>query len=597
MGKKQTRPEVGMLRKLRFKFPRIIGGKEIYLILGISSFLLFSFGLSEIATYQSDETYYLSSGLNMVKTGNWITPMFEGQEFRFQKPILFYWLVAISFKVFGINIFSGRLPSVIFATLGIMLTYYFSLFLFNSYKGAVFSALILLSSSLYFLNARAARTDMTLTFFITISMLFFSKWFFGEKNRRSYLILSFIAMGVATMTKGPAGFLIPFASILIFLLSSARNRLCLKDLFSPWPFIFFFLIVLPWPLTMYLLHGESFTNCFIFSELFGRIEKSSIDLISNTGYYLGTIFRHFFPWSILLLVSILSTKRMKDNENRIMFLFFWLGATLAIFTFFVSSRHSRYILPLSPALALLAGEYLVRIEGEGGFQNRIFKLTMLFVLSLFVLFAFAMLFLTFNIYSFGYYVFAFSILGTVVLLGGCIILAKLYRRQLFSPIPPTIACTMATVAFIFIGGIFPSVVPVPWKELSLKYLKRIGANDRVIAIGIDRGPRVWLTIYSSRFLDGIYYPNDIDAACDYLEKEKSSSNAILAILPASEYGRLPENLKEDYPIIGSSFSYNLEGKKNRKEMFLAIRWGRIKSFLDRHREYFYVLTNKRSGPG
>ena len=571
-----------------------IKGKEIYFILAIASFVLFSAGLSEITTRQSDETYYLSSGLNMVKTGDWITPVFEGREVRFQKPILFYWFVALSFKIFGVNIFSGRLPSVIFATCGILLIYYFSLILFNNYKGALFSSLALLSSPLYFLNARAARTDIVLTFFITLSMLFFAKGFFEQKNRRSYFIFSFIAMGLATMTKGPPGFLIPFISIVIFLSFFRKDRLVLRDMFTPWPFIFFLLIVIPWPLTMYLLHGDRFINLFFFSELISRVDRSSINLLSNIGYYLGTMVRHFFPWSIFLLIGILSTKKEEDNGKKILFLFLWIAVTVAMFTFFVSSGHSRYLLPLSPALALLSGEYLVRIEKQGAFKNRIFKSTVLFILSLFIILALVLLFSTFAIYSFGYYGFIFSILALIVILGGSILLGRFYKNKIFAPIPPTIACTMATVAFIFIGGIIPSTVPVPWRELGSKYLKGVGAEDKVITLGIDEGPRVWLTIYTSRLLDGIYYGDQVGSAYDYLEKEKASPKTLLVVLPASEYGRLPENLKQNYPIKGSSFSYELKGEENSRKIFRAIREGRLRSFLGKHRKYFYVLTNRRN---
>jgi len=218
-----------------------IKGKEIYFVLALASFLLFSFGLSEITTQQSDETYYLSSGLNMVQTGNWITPVFEGRQLRFQKPILFYWLVALSFKIFGVNIFSGRLPSVIFAVAGILLVYYFATILFHNYQGALFSALVLLSSSLYYLNARAARTDTVFTFLITLSMLFFAKGFFEERSGRWYYILSFMAMGLATMTKGPPGFLVPFVTMVIFLAAFPKNRTSLTTILNPWLYILFLL--------------------------------------------------------------------------------------------------------------------------------------------------------------------------------------------------------------------------------------------------------------------------------------------------------------------------------------------------------------------
>ena len=579
--------------KGKIDFLRFIRGKEIYFVLGLASFVLFCSGLSEITTQQSDETYYLSSGLSMVKSGDWITPVFEGQEPRFQKPILFYWLVALSFKIFGVNIFSGRLPSVIFATSGILLIYYFSLILFGNYRGALFSSLILLSSPLYFLNARAARTDMVLTFFISLSMLFFAKGFFEEKNRRRNFVFSFIAMGLATMTKGPPGFLIPFITMVIFLSASRRNRSALRDILSPWPFIFFLLIVVPWPLAMYALHGDKFISTFIVSELFSRVGRSSIDLLSNFGYYLGTMVRHFFPWSIFLLFGILSTKKGESNRDKVLFLSLWLAVTLVMFTFFVSSTHSRYLLPLSPALALLSGEYLVRIEEQGLFKNRIFKLIVLSILSLFLIMAFVMLLLALPIYSFGSYALMFSILALLVLLGGSILLGRFYRSKIFAPIPPTIACTMATVAFIFIGGIIPSIVPVPWRDIGLRYLKGVGAEDKVITMGIGRGPRVWLTIYTARLLDGIYYGDQIDSAYDYLEKQRASAQTIFVILPDSEYGRLPEDLRRDYPIKGSSFTYDLKGEKNSKEIFRAIRERKLRSFLSKHRKYYYVLTNKK----
>jgi len=578
---------------LKMKALGFIKGKEIYFILAVASLALFCSGLSEITTSQSDETYYLSSGLNMVKSGNWITPVFEGQEVRFQKPIIFYWLVALSFKIFGVNIFSGRLPSVIFATAGIVLVYYFSLILFGNPKGALFSALALLSSPLYFLNARAARTDMVLTFFITLSMLFFAKGFFGQKKRRWYFIFSFIAMGLATMTKGPPGFLIPFMSIVVLLLVFPKNRVALKDIFSPWTFIFFLLILVPWPLVMYLVYGDRFINSFFFSELINRVDRSSIDLVSNTGYYLATMVRHFFPWSIFLLIGILSTRKKENNKNEIRFLFLWIAVTFGMFTFFVSSGHSRYLLPLSPALALLTGEYLVRIEEQGAFRNRMFKLVVLLILSLFVVLALVLLFLTVAIYSFGYYGFIFSLLALIVIMGGSVLLGRFYKRKIFTPIPPTIACTMATIAFVFISGIIPAATPDPWRELSLRYLKGIGKETRIVTLGIDRGPRVWLTIYTSRFLDGIYYGDRIDSAYDYLEREKTAPEILLVVLPDSEYVRLPEDLKRDYPIKGSSFTYDMKGEANTKEIFRAIGEGRLKDYLDRHRKYFYVLINCR----
>ena len=59
-------------------------------------------GLGRPAIGDSDEAFYAEAGREMVASGDWLTPHYN-YEHRFQKPILFYWLVAASYLAAGVG--------------------------------------------------------------------------------------------------------------------------------------------------------------------------------------------------------------------------------------------------------------------------------------------------------------------------------------------------------------------------------------------------------------------------------------------------------------------------------------------------------------
>ena len=90
----------------------------------------FIYRLAEVPPYHTDENFYVESSKNMVESGDYITPVYQEKK-RFAKPILFYWLVSLSYKIFGIGLFSARLISALFGTLCIPLLYLLACRLFD----------------------------------------------------------------------------------------------------------------------------------------------------------------------------------------------------------------------------------------------------------------------------------------------------------------------------------------------------------------------------------------------------------------------------------------------------------------------------------
>ena len=137
-------------------------------------FIVMFYKLGEVPPYHADENFYVESSLRMVESGDFITPIYHGKK-RYAKPILYYWMVASSYKIFGFSLASARIPSVLFGTLSVGLVFLLGCRLFDTRVG-LFSAFILPSIYLHFQISRWSTTDMTLSFFVLLSMYFFVKF-------------------------------------------------------------------------------------------------------------------------------------------------------------------------------------------------------------------------------------------------------------------------------------------------------------------------------------------------------------------------------------------------------------------------------------
>ena len=88
------------------------------------------------------ESNYALTAKEMVMSGDWLSPRIYGH-YWFDKPIMIYWLIALSFKVFGITEFAARLPVAVFSAGSVAFVYWFGQKLFDNAKVALLSALVL----------------------------------------------------------------------------------------------------------------------------------------------------------------------------------------------------------------------------------------------------------------------------------------------------------------------------------------------------------------------------------------------------------------------------------------------------------------------
>jgi len=359
-------------------------------------FLAFTYNLSAIPPYHSDENFYVTSTRNMIASGDYVTPVYHDKK-RFAKPILFYWMVAASYKMFGVNLFSARLVSSLFASLCIPIAYIIARRLFDP-KVALISAFLLPGCYLHFQIARWAITDMAFNFFILSTFYFFIRGSQDELNKEISYYFAYICMGIGFMIKGPIAIIIPVLVIGGFIMS-LRNWEELPQLRVGYGVMILAAIILPWFVTMLTIHGDEFKNHILGAELRDRIVHDTPFSL----YYFGVIFRYYLPWSFFFIAalavkigptlatptSLSSTKSyflllseklkvwhgyitQKDNQS-FLFSVIWVMWPLILFTLF-RIEHSRYMLPVSAPIAMITAHFLSQlIETPRNFQRKIFK--------------------------------------------------------------------------------------------------------------------------------------------------------------------------------------------------------------------------------
>ena len=449
----------------------------------IFCFLVLSYKLGEVPPYHADENFYIESSLRMVESGDYVTPVYHEKK-RFAKPILYYWMVVSSYKIFGISLSSARLPSVLFGTMSVGLVFLLACRLFDRRVG-LFSAFILPSIYLHFQISRWSTTDMALSFFVLLALYFFVVLFQTNFKKNIYAYLFYLSLGLGFMVKGPPAILIPGLTVFGFLLATKRGN-WLADLRVGQGLIILLIIIMPWFATMLGMHGEEFKNHIVGNEIKNR-------LVHNTPfsfYYVGVLFRYQLPWSLFFLFAALKQfgvlgfssekgigfgerlKKLgkniswhikllfKEENQPFLFCYTWILVCLILFTI-LRVEHSRYMLPSCAAVAILTARLFAGVEknpeesGEFGFKvSTVITFLILLISSLLT----------------GIGVFVFDSISAelfilpVLLFSGALFLAFSIRSGLPMVFPIALALTLTMSSLS--GDVLPYVSRYPMKKFA-----------------------------------------------------------------------------------------------------------------------------------
>jgi 4-amino-4-deoxy-L-arabinose transferase-like glycosyltransferase len=332
------------------------------LILLILCVLVFWVRLGRIGLIDPDEPFYAVTAQEILQGGDWLTPRIFGEP-QFEKPILYYWLVAGSYKIFGINEWAGRLPSALPGTLLVLLTYAFTTRVFNRRTGLL-AGVVLGSGLEYAIMSRLMLTDIALALFIAGAL--FSYWLAVEdvRHRTRWVLLHFVFGGLAMLVKGPFGLVVSLLATGIFSLITKRRHPYRGG--ALWAGIALYLTIgVPWYVVMTVEHGWGFLYHFIVHENIMRFLRAEHHANNHFWYYIAVLLGGSIPWMPALVTAC--SRAIREgirHDPRLVFLWSWL-LTSFVFLTITQSKLPSYIFFVFVPVAQVTAVALDQIWSKG----------------------------------------------------------------------------------------------------------------------------------------------------------------------------------------------------------------------------------------
>lgn len=315
--------------------------------------LLFIWGLVVYYSYlgvplRGDEGMYAAIARRMVRTGDWLQLVYEGRPYV-NKPPLHFWLMALSFALWGPSEFAVRFPSATFGIGLVFLVYFSGKLLFDRRLGVI-AALITTTTLSAVWHAHQARFDVELAFWMNLAFVAFYLAYRGDGRRLGALCFAFLSMAVATMLKGPVGFLLPAGAIFAFLVLTRRAKVLAEIPFLLGGVAVFLLVTVPY----YLGLGGEFNRHFFVDENLTRVVHAP----NSPFFYLVMIFAVFFPWSLFLPCAVLTLVRSRSRyrDEADLLLRVWSIGFFVLLSL-PAGKAERFLVYLIPSFALVMARY------------------------------------------------------------------------------------------------------------------------------------------------------------------------------------------------------------------------------------------------
>lgn len=343
-------------------------GLRVAVLAGAAALLLS--GLGNVDAWAPDEPRYLQVAEELRATGGgaWdrLLLRLNGEVYD-QKPPLYFWLAALSGAPFGrVTESAARLPSALAGIALVALTLALGTRLFGG-RVAVLGAALMLTLAEFARNARRVQLDVLLAAFEAAALMLFWRIDRGIGPRRAQLALLHAALGLAVLTKGPVGFLVPVLVMAAYLAWERRLRELPRWL-PAWGLLLSVGPALAWLAAASALAPSGFADDVLGPNLVGRFFSGTSH--ARPFYYFGpTYIYDCLPWTLLWPVVFLAGRRLfatppgaaaGDGERRRAwrFLLAWVGASLLFFSL-SSGKRGIYLLPTYPAMALLCADAVV----------------------------------------------------------------------------------------------------------------------------------------------------------------------------------------------------------------------------------------------
>jgi 4-amino-4-deoxy-L-arabinose transferase-like glycosyltransferase len=315
--------------------------------------LLFLINLGGYDLWPPDEPRFAEIAREMKLSGDPIVLHVNNEFYKEKPPLLFWSIVAASFPAGEVTAFTARVPSALAALATVLLTVLLARRLFDG-RTALWAGAILMTSGLFWWEARSVRTDMLLTAFTTATLYAF--WRYHESERIGWLAAMYAALGAALFTKGPPALVFTALTIFVFYWRKGTPRKWLHlipgILIAAVPVAVWFIVASQRGASTALPMEEATAGANLFRQTIGRFFMG-VSKAQPPWYFLETLPLMLMPWTLFLPWTLLYAWRHRRDGQSMRFLLSWIVPAFIFFSISIGKR-AVYLLPMFPALAILS---------------------------------------------------------------------------------------------------------------------------------------------------------------------------------------------------------------------------------------------------
>jgi 4-amino-4-deoxy-L-arabinose transferase-like glycosyltransferase len=296
------------------------------LVVGIA--LAFFVGLGNVPLFDLDEGAFSEATREMLERGDYISTFLNGEP-RYDKPVLIYWLQAVSVLAFGVTEFAFRLPSAICATVWVAIVFLFVRRLRGTEAGLLAAGLTATAAGVTVIG-RAAIADALLNMLITAAIT--SAYLYITEKDARWLRASFIAIGFGLLAKGPVAVLVPLATTFIYCALKRDLKTWFRAVFDWRGIALMLVIAAPWYAAQYAKEGDAFVRGFLMKHNVERFSAPMHGFDGSLFFYVPWLFGATLPHVVPLLNALRGIPRAWGDDLQ-RFCLIWFGFVFAFFSF------------------------------------------------------------------------------------------------------------------------------------------------------------------------------------------------------------------------------------------------------------------------
>ena len=317
-------------------------------------------GLRELVP--SDEGRYAQIAREMAASGDWVTIRYNGLKY-FEKPPFHLWMSALAFDVFGVGVWQARLWAAVSGLAAVALMMLAATRVWSARVGLA-TGWVLLAMPLWNLGAHFNSLDIGVSAALAAVLaccLIAQQPQARVETRRRWMLGCWAAMGVAVLSKGLIGIVLPGLVLVVYTLWSRDWAIWLRMHLASGMAVFA-LVTVPW-FALIAARNPEFAHFFFIHEHFERYTSTVHQRHEPWWFFIPLLLAGFLPWSGLwwgLVRRIREAPRTVSRFQPERMLATWV---MAIFAFFSASgsKLPGYLLPVMPALAVLGALALDRL--------------------------------------------------------------------------------------------------------------------------------------------------------------------------------------------------------------------------------------------